>query len=171
MQIYKPNKVIGQVVSTNLHWKLQGRCKRGFHVLGLSGPLAVQPGGSVMPPCFVQTPIPVEELEVEWRRTDSETVVHLFQDGESQPESQDQAYNYRAHFFTEEISHGNFSFLLKYVTTKDTGVYKCIVYRNQESNETLIEIMMSGGQSMKHTETELSSSAMRKSTKETSRLG
>ncbi|KAK1784525.1 hypothetical protein P4O66_022630, partial [Electrophorus voltai] len=115
----------------------------GLHVLGPSGPLAIQPGGSVMLPCYVQTPIPVEELEVEWRRTDSETVVHLFQDGESQPESQDQAYRDRAHFFIEDIARGNFSLLLTDVTTKDTGLYKCVVYRNQESNEILIEIKMS----------------------------
>ncbi|XP_035389204.1 uncharacterized protein LOC113569021 [Electrophorus electricus] len=115
-----------------------------LHVLGPSGPLAIQPGGSVMLLCYVQTPIPVEELEVEWRRTDSETVVHLFQDGKSQPESQDQAYRDRANFFTEEISHGNFSLLLKDVTTKDTGVYKCVVYKNQEYNETLIEVKISG---------------------------
>uniref|UniRef100_A0A4W4F1S4 Ig-like domain-containing protein n=1 Tax=Electrophorus electricus TaxID=8005 RepID=A0A4W4F1S4_ELEEL len=115
----------------------------GLHVLGPSGPLAVQPGGSVMLPCYVQTPIPVEELEVEWRTTDSETIVHLFQDGESQPESQDQAYHDRANFFTEDITHGNFSLLLTDVTSKDIGVYKCVVYRSQESNETLIEIKMS----------------------------
>ncbi|XP_035389190.1 uncharacterized protein LOC113568944 isoform X5 [Electrophorus electricus] len=115
----------------------------GLHVLGPSGPLAIQPGGSVMLSCYVQTPIPVEELEVEWRRTDSETIVHLFQDGESQPESQDQAYHDRAHFFIEDIARGNFSLLLTDVTTKDTGLYKCVVYRNQESNETLIEIKMS----------------------------
>uniref|UniRef100_A0A4W4DZ49 Ig-like domain-containing protein n=1 Tax=Electrophorus electricus TaxID=8005 RepID=A0A4W4DZ49_ELEEL len=125
MQICKPNIVIG------------------LHVLGPSGPLAIQPGGSVMLPCYVQTPIPVEELEVEWRRTDSETIVHLFQDGESQPESQDQAYHDRAHFFIEDIARGNFSLLPTDVTTKDTGLYKCAVYRNQESNETLIEIKMS----------------------------
>ncbi|XP_076857003.1 uncharacterized protein LOC143510962 isoform X2 [Brachyhypopomus gauderio] len=115
----------------------------GFRVLGSSGPLTAQPGDSVMLPCYVQTPIPVEELEVEWRRTDSETVVHLFQDGDSRPESQDQTYRDRAHFFTEEVAHGNFSLLLTDVSTKDTGVYKCVVYRNQVSNETLIELKMS----------------------------
>ncbi|XP_035389203.1 uncharacterized protein LOC113567751 [Electrophorus electricus] len=117
-------------------------CK-GFSVLGPSGPVAVQLGGSVMLPCYVQNPIPVEELEVEWRRTDPETLVHLFQDGASRSESQDQAYHDRAHFFTEDIAHGNFSLLLTDVTIMDTGVYKCVVYRNQESNETLIEVKMS----------------------------
>ncbi|KAM9431756.1 CD226 antigen-like isoform 2-T2 [Clarias gariepinus] len=112
----------------------------GFHVLGPSGPLTVQLGGSVMLPCFVETPLPMEEQEVEWKKNDSGSLVHLWQDGESRPESQDQRYHERAHFFTEEIKHGNFSLLLTNVTRDDTGVYKCVVYTNQESDKTLIEI-------------------------------
>ncbi|KAL0161780.1 hypothetical protein M9458_045505, partial [Cirrhinus mrigala] len=66
---------------------------------------------SVVLPCSVDTPLPLEDLEVQWKR-DPETVVHLFQDGESRPEAQHQDYYDRAHFFTEEIQHGNFSLLL-----------------------------------------------------------
>ncbi|KAF5891365.1 butyrophilin-like protein 2, partial [Clarias magur] len=112
----------------------------GFHVLGPSGPLTVQLGDSVLLPCSVETPLPMEELEVEWRRNDSGALVHLWQDRESRPESQDQRYHERAHFFTEEIEHGNFSLLLTNVTQEDAGVYKCVIYTNLESDETLIEI-------------------------------
>ncbi|KAB5555119.1 hypothetical protein PHYPO_G00029850 [Pangasianodon hypophthalmus] len=112
----------------------------GFHVHGPSDPLIVHLGGSVMLPCFVEPPLPMEELEVEWKRNDSETLVHLWQDGESRPESQNQRYHERAHFFTEEIAHGNFSLFLTNVTHEDAGVYKCAVYTNLDSNETLIEI-------------------------------
>ncbi|XP_060795276.1 uncharacterized protein LOC132897976 isoform X2 [Neoarius graeffei] len=114
-------------------------CK-GFNVHGPSDPLNVQLGGSVMLPCFVDTPLPMEELEVEWKRNDSETLVHLWQDGESQPESQNPRYQERAHFFTEEIVNGNFSLFLTNVTREDVGVYKCVVYTNVDSTETLIEI-------------------------------
>ncbi|MCJ8738083.1 hypothetical protein PDJAM_G00031630, partial [Pangasius djambal] len=65
-----------------------------------------------MLPCFVEPPLPMEELEVEWKKTDSETLVHLWQEGASRPESQNQRYHERAHFFTEEIVHGNFSLFL-----------------------------------------------------------
>ncbi|XP_036427662.1 uncharacterized protein LOC118808885 [Colossoma macropomum] len=112
----------------------------GLHVLGPFGPLIVELGGSVMLPCYVEAPIPLEELEVEWKRTDSETVVHLFQDGESRPEAQDQAYSGRARFFTEEVERGNFSLLLTNLTSKDAGVYNCSVYRQQETGHTSVEI-------------------------------
>ncbi|KAG7325340.1 hypothetical protein KOW79_011656 [Hemibagrus wyckioides] len=93
-----------------------------------------------MLPCFVETSVPLEDLEVEWKRSDSETLVHLWQDGESRPESQNQLYHERAHFFPKEITHGNFSLLLTDVTNKDAGVYKCAVYTKLDSGETLIEI-------------------------------
>ncbi|KAI5619659.1 butyrophilin-like protein 2 [Silurus asotus] len=91
-----------------------GRCqeKGSPSPRGPSGSLTVQLGDSVMLPCFVETPLPVEDLEVEWKRTDSGSLVHLWQNGESRPESQNQRYHERAHFFSEEVAHGNFSLLL-----------------------------------------------------------
>ncbi|XP_037400305.1 uncharacterized protein LOC108431367 isoform X2 [Pygocentrus nattereri] len=95
---------------------------------------------SVILPCYVEAPLPLEELEVEWKRTDSETLVHLFQDRESRPEAQDQAYSGRASFFTEEVERGNFSLLLTNLTTKDAGIYNCSVYSQQETGKTSVEI-------------------------------
>uniref|UniRef100_A0A3B4DRZ4 Ig-like domain-containing protein n=1 Tax=Pygocentrus nattereri TaxID=42514 RepID=A0A3B4DRZ4_PYGNA len=112
----------------------------GLHVLGPSRPLIVELGGSVILPCYVEAPLPLEELEVEWKRTDSETLVHLFQDRESRPEAQDQAYSGRASFFTEEVERGNFSLLLTNLTTKDAGIYNCSVYSQQETGKTSVEI-------------------------------
>ncbi|XP_036427713.1 uncharacterized protein LOC118808940 [Colossoma macropomum] len=112
----------------------------GLHVIGPSGPLIVKLGGSVMLPCYVEATISLEELEVEWKRTDSETLVHLFQDGESRPEAQNQNYSGRASFFTEEVKRGNFSLLLTNLTTEDLGVYNCSVYREQETGQTLVKI-------------------------------
>ncbi|KAL7869895.1 hypothetical protein AOLI_G00138830 [Acnodon oligacanthus] len=112
----------------------------GLHVLGPSGPLTVKLGGSVMLPCYTEAPLPLEELEVEWKRTDSETLVHLFQDRGSRPEAQDQAYSGRASFFTGEVERGNFSLLLTNLTAKDAGIYYCSVYRQQETGQTSVEI-------------------------------
>uniref|UniRef100_A0A671QDD7 Ig-like domain-containing protein n=1 Tax=Sinocyclocheilus anshuiensis TaxID=1608454 RepID=A0A671QDD7_9TELE len=64
-------------------------------------------------------------MEVEWRRTDSETLVHLYQDGESRAEAQHQDYQDRAHFFTDQIQHGNFSLRLDDLRAEDEGQYKC----------------------------------------------
>ncbi|KAG5835058.1 hypothetical protein ANANG_G00268070 [Anguilla anguilla] len=112
----------------------------GFAVRGPAMPVVVQLGASVRLPCSVDTPLPLHELEVEWTRGDSGTLVHLFQEGESRPESQSPAYSGRADFFSEEISKGNFSLLLRNVTTEDKGLYKCVVHTVHESNETEVTI-------------------------------
>ncbi|XP_067236027.1 uncharacterized protein [Chanodichthys erythropterus] len=82
----------------------------------------------------------MKDLEVEWRRRDSDTLVHLFQDGESQPESQQQDYQDRAHFFTENIKDGNFSLRLDNLRAEDKGEYTCTVHSQLESGETVVEI-------------------------------
>ncbi|XP_048010542.1 butyrophilin subfamily 2 member A1-like [Megalobrama amblycephala] len=112
----------------------------GFQVKGPSGPLVVPLGGSVVLNCSVDKPLLMEGLEVEWRRADSEILVHLFQDGMSRSEARHQDYHDRAHFFTEEIRHGNFSLLLNSVRAEDEGKYRCKVHSDQESDETVVEI-------------------------------
>ncbi|KAI7812318.1 hypothetical protein IRJ41_022598 [Triplophysa rosa] len=110
----------------------------GFTVKGLSGPLVVPLGGSVLLPCSVHSLLSMEDLEVEWSK--SQTLVHLYQDGDIRPEAQHQSFNDRANFFTDNIKHGNFSLLLKNVTAQDEGQYTCTVYSGRESHETVVEI-------------------------------
>uniref|UniRef100_A0A672QT24 Ig-like domain-containing protein n=1 Tax=Sinocyclocheilus grahami TaxID=75366 RepID=A0A672QT24_SINGR len=105
-----------------------------------SGPLVAPLGSSVVLPCSVDELLSVEGLEVEWRKTGSETLVHLYQDGESRAEAQQQDYHNRAHFFTEEIQHKNFSLRLDDLRAEDEGLYKCTVYSQQESGETVVQI-------------------------------
>ncbi|XP_062405697.1 uncharacterized protein LOC134095982 isoform X2 [Sardina pilchardus] len=112
----------------------------GIRLHGASGPLTAQLGGSVLLPCSVETPLPLEELEVEWRRTDSDVLVHLFQEGEERPESQDYAYRGRAHFFTDKIAQGDYSLLLQNITSSDKGLYRCVVYSALDSREISCEI-------------------------------
>ncbi|XP_050957649.1 myelin-oligodendrocyte glycoprotein-like [Labeo rohita] len=116
----------------------------GLIVKGPSGPLVAPLGSSVVLPCSVDQLLSVEGLEVEWRRTDSDTLVHLFQDGESQTGVQQEDYQDRAHFFTEEIQRGNFSLRLDNLRTEDEGQYTCTVYIQQESGETVVEIKVNG---------------------------
>ncbi|KAK9978826.1 hypothetical protein ABG768_020564 [Culter alburnus] len=112
----------------------------GLTVRGPSGPLVAPLGSSVVLPCYVDEPLLMKDLEVEWRRRDSDTLVHLFQDGESRPESQQQDYQDRAHFFTEHIKDGNFSLRLDNLRAEDKGEYTCTVHSQQESGETVVEI-------------------------------
>ncbi len=112
----------------------------GLTVKGPSAPLVAPLGSSVVLPCYVDKALPMEDLEVEWRRTDPETLVHLYQDGESRPEAQQQDYQDRAHFFTEEIKRGNFSLRLDDLRAEDEGRYTCTVHGQQESGETEVQI-------------------------------
>uniref|UniRef100_A0A8C1HRC8 Ig-like domain-containing protein n=1 Tax=Cyprinus carpio carpio TaxID=630221 RepID=A0A8C1HRC8_CYPCA len=112
----------------------------GLIVHGPSGPLVAPLGSSVVLLCYVNELLVMEDLEVEWTRTDSETLVHLYQDGESRPESQQQEYRDRAHFFTDQIQHGNFSLRLDNLRAEDEGRYTCRVHSQQDSGETVVQI-------------------------------
>ncbi|KTF93500.1 hypothetical protein cypCar_00017336, partial [Cyprinus carpio] len=97
-----------------------------------SDSLVVPLGGSVVLPCQINKRLLKKRLKVEWRRTDSETLVHLYQDGESRAEKQQQDYHDRAHFFTDQIQHGNFSLRLDNLTAEDEGRYTCTVYSEKD---------------------------------------
>uniref|UniRef100_A0A8C1PZL2 Ig-like domain-containing protein n=1 Tax=Cyprinus carpio TaxID=7962 RepID=A0A8C1PZL2_CYPCA len=112
----------------------------GLIVKGPSGPLVAPLGSSVVLPCSVDELLSAEGLKVEWRRTGSETLVHLYQDGKSRTESQQQDYQERANFFTDQIQHGNFSLRLDNLRAEDEGQYRCTVYIQQESGETVVQI-------------------------------
>ncbi|KAK2917126.1 hypothetical protein Q8A67_001500 [Cirrhinus molitorella] len=116
----------------------------GLTVHGPSAPLVAPLGSSVVLPCSVDKPLPMEDLGVEWRKTDPETLVHLFQDGEIQAEIQQQEYQDRAHFFTDQIQLGNFSLRLDNLRAEDEGQYTCTVHSQQDSGETVIEIKVDG---------------------------
>ncbi|XP_073721052.1 uncharacterized protein [Misgurnus anguillicaudatus] len=107
---------------------------------GSSGPLVVPLGGSVVLPCSVDSLLPLKDLEVDWKRTDTQTLIHLYEGGDIRPEAQHPDYHDRAHFFTEDIKHGNFSLLLNNLKAEDEGQYTCKVYSGQESGETVVEI-------------------------------
>ncbi|KAI7803568.1 putative V-set domain-containing T-cell activation inhibitor 1-like [Triplophysa rosa] len=112
----------------------------GFTVKGPSGPLVVPLGGSVLLPCSVDSLSSLEDLEVEWKRSDSQTFIHLYQDGDIRPEVQHEDYHDRAHFISDDIKQGNFSLLMKNVRQEDKGQYTCTVHSGQESGETVVEI-------------------------------
>uniref|UniRef100_A0A671KML4 Ig-like domain-containing protein n=1 Tax=Sinocyclocheilus anshuiensis TaxID=1608454 RepID=A0A671KML4_9TELE len=85
----------------------------------------VPPGASVVLPCYEDKPSRMEGLRVEWRKKDLKDLVHLYQDGESRAEEQDEDYQNRSHFFTEHIKDGNFSLRLDKLRAEDEGEYTC----------------------------------------------
>ncbi|KAL7876949.1 hypothetical protein SRHO_G00035920 [Serrasalmus rhombeus] len=113
---------------------------KALHVHSPSSASVAQLGDTVLLPCFSQSPLPLEGLQVEWRKADSESLVILFQQGEVRPDHQSQPFRDRVHLFPDEISKGNFSILLNNVVRNDTGVYRCKVSTTQESSETEVEL-------------------------------
>ncbi len=107
---------------------------------GPSGPVVAPLGSSVVLPCYVDGLSLMEDLQVEWGRTDSDTVVQLFLDGESRADTQHEGYRDRAHFFNDQIQHGNFSLRLDNLTAEDEGGYTCKVYSQHDSGETVVQI-------------------------------
>ncbi|KAK9978505.1 hypothetical protein ABG768_020254 [Culter alburnus] len=103
-------------------------------------------GSSVVLRCYSVKPLQVEDLKVKWRRTDTKALVHLYQDGESQPEKQHEDYHDRAHFFTDQIQHGNFSLRLDDLRAEDKGEYTCKVYSQENcvfSTQITLEVKVS----------------------------
>ncbi|XP_058242824.1 V-set domain-containing T-cell activation inhibitor 1-like [Hemibagrus wyckioides] len=109
----------------------------GLHVHGPSGPVVAQLGGSVLLPCFIESPLPLEGLQVEWRKKDSDALVSLFQQGKSRPDLQSQVFKGRVAFFQDELLKGNFSILLKNVLEEDAGGYRCKV---NTSHDVMMEV-------------------------------
>ncbi|XP_048066175.1 uncharacterized protein LOC125279969 [Megalobrama amblycephala] len=135
------------VYSTKIILELE--CDRSSSIPGFTvhcpfGHLVISLGSSVVLPCYCNKHLPLENLKVEWRRTDSETLVHQYQDGESRAEAQQQEdYHDRAHFFTDQIQQGNFSLRLDDLRAEDKGEYTCKVYSKQTfvfSTETYLEV-------------------------------
>lgn len=89
-------------------------------------------GSSVVLPCQVDKRLLQRNLKVEWRRSNSETLVHLYQDDESRPKKQHRDYHNRAHFIVEKIKDGNFSLRLEKLKPEDAGKYTCKVYSDQD---------------------------------------
>ncbi|XP_073800250.1 uncharacterized protein isoform X2 [Danio rerio] len=112
----------------------------GFTVRGPSAPLSAPLGSSVVLPCYVDEALPMEDLEVEWRKADSETLVDSLSLDTDESEVQQQEYQERAHFFTEEIQHGNFSLRLYNLRAEDEGEYRCTVHSQRGSGEIVVQI-------------------------------
>ncbi|XP_042577067.1 butyrophilin-like protein 2 [Cyprinus carpio] len=120
-------------------------------------------GGSVVLLCQVDESLLEKSLKVEWRRADSETLVHLYEDGESRAKKQHKDYQHRAHFITEKIKEGNFSLRLDKVRAEDAGQYTCKVYSGQDcvhSADAELEILRFAVKCSRHTLVPLGSSVV-----------
>ncbi|KAF3698428.1 Butyrophilin-like protein 2 [Channa argus] len=75
-----------------------------------------------------------EDVTVEWRRSDPKPmVVHLFQNGQNQPDTQDEVYRGRTEMKTDPMGTGDLSLTLRKPQFDDGGVYICTVYTDGET--------------------------------------
>ncbi|KAL7853107.1 hypothetical protein SRHO_G00188920 [Serrasalmus rhombeus] len=101
-----------------------------FKVLGPAAPLVAEAGEDLVLPCSLQPNISAEDMMVEWiriDRTDTDNLVHLYEDHADRYYDQMKSYSGRTTLFKEELQKGNTSMKLSEVQTSDEGVYKCLV--------------------------------------------
>ncbi|XP_059827087.1 butyrophilin-like protein 8 [Hypanus sabinus] len=81
-------------------------------------------------------------MEVRWFREDWSKVVHLYRKGQDSPESQIAQYSGRTELFKDSFPYGNVSLLLKKVTVRDAGRYKCFVVSKALDEEGSLQLQV-----------------------------
>ncbi|XP_015260385.1 PREDICTED: muscle M-line assembly protein unc-89-like, partial [Cyprinodon variegatus] len=69
------------------------------------------------------------DARVEWTRYDQNIRVHVFKNGQTQPEEQEKIYEGRTKMRAERVTTGDLSLTLKRPQLEDNGDYECVVYR------------------------------------------
>ncbi|KAI4898588.1 hypothetical protein NFI96_033243 [Prochilodus magdalenae] len=79
---------------------------------------------------------------IHWQKVDSEKAsnVHSFYSGSDQLGHQDKAYKDRTSLFSDQISNGNISLILRRVRIQDRGRYKCYTAITSANREAFINV-------------------------------
>ncbi|XP_059813471.1 butyrophilin subfamily 2 member A1-like [Hypanus sabinus] len=113
-----------------------------FIVVTPSKPVVAEVGQDAVLGCqLVPAEVPVE-MEVRWFREDWSKVVHLYRKGQDSPESQIAQYSGRTELFKDSFPQGNVSLLLKKVTVRDAGRYKCFVVSKTLDEEGSLQLQV-----------------------------
>ncbi|KAL4008989.1 hypothetical protein ACER0C_002841 [Sarotherodon galilaeus] len=71
-----------------------------------------------------------EDVRVEWKSYEPFKKVHVYENGSDQPEEQHQVYRDRTKMNEDLLKTGDLSLTLKHPTERDSGEYRCEVWRN-----------------------------------------
>ncbi|KAL6458594.1 hypothetical protein MHYP_G00320660 [Metynnis hypsauchen] len=103
-------------------------------LVGPDAHLVVEAGEDLVLPCSLQPNISAEDMMLEWiriDRTDTDKLVHLYEDHGDSNNDQMESYRGRTSLFKAELQKGNTSLKLSAVQPSDEGAYKCLIrYRS-----------------------------------------
>ncbi|CAB1339130.1 unnamed protein product [Coregonus sp. 'balchen'] len=116
-----------------------------FEVLGPTRAIAAVAGDDIILPCYIKPNISAENMRVVWFRFNlpvhqSNTQVHLYQDGRDKYHDQIRSYEGRTSLFKEELKKGNTSLKLTRVQGTDDGLYKCLVQSETHYDDATIQV-------------------------------
>ncbi|XP_067865535.1 butyrophilin subfamily 3 member A1-like [Heterodontus francisci] len=98
-----------------------------FLVLGPDDPVVATPGEDVLLECQLVPDISVSNMEVQWIKSDLDSPVHMYRNGEDDIVAQHKDYRGRTELFKDELTTGNISLRIKNTTIFDEGTYTCLV--------------------------------------------
>ena len=82
-------------------------------------------GQDVILPCYVEPPVDVRNLTVEWRH--STTLMHVYRNRKDDLTLQHNEFKRRTSLFHDEMGKGNVSVLLSRLNKEDEGDYTCFI--------------------------------------------
>ena len=110
-------------------------------LIGSTDPIVAVAGDDVILPCFLEPPINAENLTVAWTRPDlNPKYVHLYRDGRKLHGGMNSFYKDRTMLLEGELIRGNVSLKLSRVELKDDGNYTCLVIKDGQKKETVIQL-------------------------------
>ncbi|XP_066530733.1 uncharacterized protein [Hoplias malabaricus] len=119
-----------------------------FTVVGTDAVLVVEAGEDLVLPCSLDPRDSALDMRVKWSRlelTQSDTLVHLYEDFKDRNNGQMESYRGRTALFKEELRNGNTSLKLSSVRASDEGVYQCFVQLGFWFVDTSLRVEVKGG--------------------------
>ena len=110
-------------------------------LIGSTDPIVAVAGDDVILPCSLEPPINAENLTVAWTRPDlNPKYVHRYRDGRKLHGGMNSFYKDRTMLLEGELIRGNVSLKLSRVELKDDGNYTCLVIKDGQKKETVIQL-------------------------------
>ncbi|XP_043090148.1 butyrophilin-like protein 2 isoform X2 [Puntigrus tetrazona] len=118
-----------------------------YEVVGFVDPVFAVAGEDVILPCSVKPSISVEDMRVEWFRSDlkDSQLVHLYEDHEDGNAEQIESYRGRTELTHQELERGNASLRLSSVRVSDEGRYKCFIQSKSWYDDVTVDVSVEGG--------------------------